>query len=231
MNAFRRCLLLAWLAAVTAAAAAQTEPKPSAAKSGASADPKAPATVTVEIAPDPAAAPKSDKEKAAPGTANAPTPAANKFRMPPPISRGPSAPVPISPRFLQVRARIEALFAQRNSPPPGPDERSNPFRPPGAAAAVEPVATPDGVMVPVSGNHDLSLLQQAVATIKVKGMVQRGKVLQLVINSGPGKDGTYKQGDVVNVNLSPEAVPLRVHDITRNSVTFRLNGAEMTLRF
>ena len=231
MKPLRCCLWLTWLTAVTAVvAAAPPEPTPPAAKADASVDAKAPPTVTVTVSPEPAAAAKSDDDKAAPAAAKSPAPATNKFRMPPPISRGTAAPVPIPPRFLQVRARIEALFAQRNSPPPTPDERANPFRPPGAVLA-EPVAAPDGVLVPVSGNRDLTLLQQAVATLKVRGTVQRGKILQLVINSGPGKDGTYKEGDVVNVNLSPESVPLRVQEITRYSVTFRLNGVEMTLKF
>lgn len=229
MNA-RRCT--PWLAGLVAFAAAvasaQTPATPPAAKSGT--DAKAQPAVSVAVNPPPADTAKVDEEKTAPAGTKAPAPVVNKFRMPPPIRRGSSAPVPIPPRFLQVRARIDALFAQRNSPPPKPDERNNPFRPPGAYVAAEPVASPEGVVVPVSGNRDVSLLQRAVATLNVKGKVQRGSILQLVINSGPGKDGTYKAGDVINVNLNSDAIPLRVHEITRNSVTFRLNEAEMTLK-
>lgn len=231
MTTRRHQLWLTGLFAVTTVlAAAQTPAAPAAPKSAGTVENKVAPTVSVTVEPEAAGAAKVDEGKAGSGAAKTPAPTVNKFRMPPPISRGSSAPVPVPPRFLQVRARIDALFAQRNNPAPKPDERSNPFRPPGAYVAAEPVATPEGVVVPVAGDRDTTLLQRAVATLTVTGKVQRGAIMQLVINSGPGKNGTYKAGDVINVNLNSEAVPLRVHEITRTSVTFRLNEAEMTLK-
>lgn len=231
MNAPRCFRSLVWLTAVTAVVGfAQTPPASGSGKSGAGSEAKDSPTVSVTVTQEPAGAGTSAEEKSAPVAAKTPAPPVNKFRMPPPISRGASAPVQVPPRFLQVRARIDALFALRNNPPPKPDERTNPFRPPGAYVATEPVAAPEGVVVPVSGGRDLALLQQAVATLKIGGTVTFNKVLMITINSGSNRAGTYKAGDVINVNLNSDAVPLRVHEITRYSVTFRLNEAEMTLK-
>ena len=193
-----------------------------------------PAPVAVEKTPDaatpaPAAVP-ADAEKS-------PAPAATKakssksiFTLPATAPVKTFTPPPLSPRFLQVRARMDALFATRNEPPPPPDARLNPFRPPGAIP-VAPLAIKDGVIEPVAVNNNLTLLQQAVAVIRVKGTVTRNKVLQLVINTGPGKEGTYKEGDIINVTLSPDPAHLKIRVITRNSVTFTLADAEMVLKF
>lgn len=138
--------------------------------------------------------------------------------------------MPVPPRFLQVRSRIDALFDQRNNPPPKPEERNNPFRAPGSYVPPEPAASPEGVVIPVAGGHDLALLQQALATLRVGGTVQRGKVMLISITAGPNKAGTFKVGDVIYVNLNSESVPLRIHEIARNGVTFRFNEAEITLK-
>ena len=81
------------------------------------------------------------------------------------------------------------------------------------------------------GLAGLTLLQQAVATLTIKGKLERNKNLHLIINYGPGKEGTYKEGDVINVNLGSNPAPLRIRKITRYSVTLALNGAETTLNF
>jgi hypothetical protein len=183
-------------------------------------------------APDSAPAPV-----APPAAEAAPKPGiltAVKAKGPPPVSKTPPPPVPLSPRFQQVRQKMAALFDMRNAPPTAPDPRSNPFRPPGAAppAPLAPLPTPDGAaLAPIAVNTDLALLQQAVATLRVKGTVQLGKTIQLVITSALGKEGTYKEGDVINVNLAPDPVHLRVRVITRNSVTLTLGEAEMALKF
>ncbi len=241
MNVPRSFAALALLAASTAVLAAPPELPPSAEKSA----PVVPVSAPAEPA-------KSAGEKKSPAgdgatvTANATTSpvsaatttaaaTAGKLKGPPPMPKGPMAPPPLSPRFLQVRARIDALFSTRNDPPPPPDARSNPFRPPGAVAA--PIATADGTVVSVPVNRDLTVLQQAVATLKVKATLERrepgsrSNPLRLVISSGPGKESTYKEGDVISVNLGGDPAPLRVRQITRNSVTLTLNDAEMTLKF
>jgi hypothetical protein len=154
-----------------------------------------------------------------------------KAKGPPPVGKAPAPPAPLSPRFQQIRQKMSALFDARNAPPVPPDSRSNPFRPAGAAPVAPLPAVEGAAPVPVAVNNDLVSLQQAVATLRVKGTVQLGKTLQLIINSGPGKERAYKEGDILSVALAPDSVNLRVRVITRNSVTLTLNDAEMVLKF
>ena len=137
----------------------------------------------------------------------------------------------LSPRFLQVRERVDALFRYRNGMSPPPDPRLNPFRPPGSApaAAPSPASKPDplaGGSIPAPLSSDLELLQQAVATLKVSGVLETAGRSHLVINTK-----SYKIGEVVQTKVKGESVFLRVRNISRNSVTLGLNGAEMTLKF
>lgn len=136
-------------------------------------------------------------------------------------------------RFQQVRDRINALFSTRIATPPPPDLRYNPFRPIGAGPPVPGRDVSTGREPPprVSPSSDLAVLQQAVATLKVRGVVERAGRSLLTINSGPNKDGTYKEGDVLTVIVQDEPVHLRVRQITRYSVMFSLNDAEYTLKF
>jgi hypothetical protein len=143
---------------------------------------------------------------------------------------GKGGPPPISPRFQQVRDRIDALFHNRNEPPPPPDARTNPFRAPGSGLpapviSAEPGTVPDASATSTEPGSDLALLQQAVALLKVGGTINRGDVQQLSINSKP-----YKEGDVVQVQVQGQTVYLRVKQITRYGVTLTLNASEITLK-
>jgi hypothetical protein len=166
------------------------------------------------------------------------TPAKTKI-LPSALAKVSAVNVPLTPRFLQIRDRIDVLLRGRIETPPPPDPRFNPFRPPGAAPVA---ASPAGVATagkegapsppPAPSANDVVLLQQAVALLKVKGTVQpTGGRMQLVINSGPGKDGTYKERDIISVTVQDQPVHLRVRQITRYSVMFSLNDAEYTLKF
>lgn len=157
---------------------------------------------------------------------------AAKAKGPPPVGKAPAAPVPLSPRFQQIRMKIGALFDTRNSPPAPADPLANPFRPAGAVP-VAPIAAVEGaVPVPVATNNDLVSLQQAVATLRVKGTIQRGKSLQLTITSAPGKEGTYKEGDIINVVIpGTDPMHVRVRQVSPHSVTLTLGDAEMVLKF
>ncbi len=151
----------------------------------------------------------------------------------------PSVPNPFAGRFKQVQERIDALFSHRNQTPPPPDPRANPFRMPGAvpSAPVPPTLVAPGT-VPVAGaapgkpgpvgdsSADLPLLQQGVATLKVNGVFEIAGRSHLVINARP-----YKEGDILQVQVRGEPVYLRVQEISWRSVTFKLNDAEMTLRY
>lgn len=153
--------------------------------------------------------------------------------------RGESAPAaepkpagpPLSPRFQQVRNRIEALFQHRLATPPPPDPQLNPFRPPGAPlVAAGDAGGPDADNVPVPllevRSSALELLQQSMATLKVNGTMIIGGRIHLVVNAKP-----YREGEMVQVQLEGEPFYLRLHKVSRNSVTFALHGAEMTLKF
>jgi hypothetical protein len=183
----------------------------------------------IPAAPAPAIAP-------APAPASTPTTAQSETRTPSAAAKSPVAAPPLSPRFQQVRDRIAELLQHRNATPTPPDPRYSVFRPagpvtsaaiapPGADSASAEVETPPP-------NNDLPVLQQAVALLKVRGTFQmKNGRYQLVINSGPNKEGTYKDGDVINIILQGDSVHLRVRQITLHSVTFTLNDAELKLSF
>ncbi len=143
--------------------------------------------------------------------------------------------LPMTTRFNQTRARIDALFAQRNAPPPPISARSNPFRSAGVLAAAPPPAaageaapadaarTEAGTSEPAAA---AGLLQQSTATLKISGMFERGGVVHVVINKR-----SYKEGDVVPTSVNGEAVYLRVKSVVGRSVVLVLDGAETTLNF
>ena len=140
----------------------------------------------------------------------------------------PSPTTPLSPRFQQVRDRIDALFRHRLDPPPPVDPRLSPFRPPGSVLTSRPPGNPGSTATPMPEPlaSDLALLQQSVAALKVGGMLEADGQYHLVIN---GK--AYKKGDMVQVAVQDTSVYLRVRDIMRHSVTFALNDTEITLKF
>jgi hypothetical protein len=145
-------------------------------------------------------------------------------------AKPPPGPV-LSPRFKQVRERIDALFSNRNDTPATPDPRQNPFRSPGTVIESRPVPAPTepnapSEPLPVASATDLARLQAAVATLKVSGTFEKDGRLFLVINAKP-----YKDNDVLQTQIQGEPVYMRVRQVTRHSVTVVLNDAEMTLKF
>jgi hypothetical protein len=151
---------------------------------------------------------------------------------PAPVTTAPTAaaanapkPPPLSPRFQQVRNRIEALFAHRLSAPTPLDPRHNPFRP--AGAFVGPVvAAGDGRTAAATEPQpaDLTVLQQAVATLKVGGrFVSAGREHRMV------NARLYKEGDVIPTQLQGQPVYLRVKALNQKSLTLSLGDSELTL--
>jgi len=137
-----------------------------------------------------------------------------------------------APQWKLTRARIAALFRQRNAPLPAPDPGLNPFRiasdPPAASAETESVA-PGGEPTPPDATPlrpDEALLKQAVATLKLNGAVQIGDRMLAIINQA-----TYKEGDILGVRLQGKPVDLNVRHVSSHSVTIGLNEAELTLQF
>ena len=171
-------------------------------------------------------------------TATAPTAAGAAEATGPTAAAAAKASVvlPLGPRFKQTRARIEDLYRHRNAPPEPLTAKSNPFRPPGiAAATVAPVrSAPSGPVepgtepVPAAADPQTAqmLLQQGTAALKISGFFEIAGVTHLVINRRP-----YKEGDVVPTQVNGEAVYLRVRSIVDRSVTLTLDGVETTLKF
>lgn len=161
------------------------------------------------------------------------SPFASGAAAPPPEAAGnkaPAAPV-LSPRFRLVRERIDDLYRHRNASGPESEQRYDPFRAAGASGAPLPAAsagsaTPGGGASAPTPAADLTLLQQAVATLKVSGVVEFGGRQLLAVNSRP-----YKEGDVIQTQVQGQTVYLRVRQISRTTLTLALNEAEMTLKF
>lgn len=148
----------------------------------------------------------------------------------PAVGGAASAKAPsLSPRFQEVRDRINALFEHRNAALPSFNPRFDPFRTSGASVA-PPAATAspaEGVPVPVvAAASDVSLLQASVAGLKVSGIVEIGGKQHFVINSRP-----YKEGDVIQTHAQGVPVYLRIREINRGAMVLALNQAETTLKW
>lgn len=140
----------------------------------------------------------------------------------------PPANLPLSPRFKQVRERIDALFHLRNDAPPAPDPRGNPFRPAGPSLAPPPGAvTPSApIALETAPAGDQALLLAAVGTLKITGGVERGGDSLIGINAK-----LYKKGDVVQAVVQGQPVYLRVREVSGRTATLVLNDAETTVKF
>jgi hypothetical protein len=241
VSVFLLAALTAALRAAPGAPPAGAEPKgtvpstpiPATTKSPESSEPaaKLPASTVPATSPAPTSTPAAAPATVPPMPEQPGVLSAAKAKGPPPTPKGSGAP-PLSPRFRQLRDHISALFDTRTTPPAPLDPRTNPFRPVGAVSSAPLPGAEGTAPAAVAINVDLTTLQQAVATLRVKGTFQLGKTLQLVITSAAGKEGTYKEGDIINVLLPPGVpVHVRVRQVSRNSVTLALNDAEMTLKF
>ena len=134
-------------------------------------------------------------------------------------------PPPRSPRFQQVRDRINALFQNRSRTPPPIDPAKNPFRgadaPPPVAATAKGGASP-----PAPVDSDAELLKQGVAQLKMTGFVETKDGLHATINQA-----LYKQGDKIKVTVKNQTIYLHVSKLTRAGLVLTLNEAETTVRF
>lgn len=179
-----------------------------------------PPTENAPVVAPPTVAPASSAPPAAAG--------GRKSRLPDPKS---VPPPPLSPRFQQVRDRIDELFRHRQEEPPVTDPRSNPFRPAGAPLAPPRTATPrtpegSPAPAPSASESDLQLLQQAAATLKVAGSINIRGVDHLSINQT-----AYKEGDVIHTKVKGQTVLIRVKNISRFSYTLSLNGTELSVKY
>jgi hypothetical protein len=158
--------------------------------------------------------------------ADAPAPAAPATAA----NAGAPKPPPLSPRFQQVRNRIDDLFKHRVATPAPVDPKHDPFRAPGPFVEApviggEPRGAGSTRSAPAEPQGtDLTVLQQAVATLKVGGrFVSSGKEHRMV------NARLYKEGDVIPTQLQNQTIYLRVKTLTQKSLTLQLNESEMTL--
>lgn len=128
--------------------------------------------------------------------------------------------------FKDTDAQITALFRLQDQPRPEIKGRDNPFRASGEFPAEEAATTQSGDPRPVEVLTDEALLAQAVATLKVTGVIQVGGRTRLTINRS-----NYAEGDIVQVRLDRGTVILRVGIITSQGVSFKLNDAELVLNY
>jgi hypothetical protein len=154
-----------------------------------------------------------------------------------PAPKGPTPP-PLSPRFLQVRERIDALLLKRSTPPEAPDPINNPFRV-GSALPVAPIVrgVSDGGGVPSVRSSEargqaLAILDQLIPTLKIGGKMGMGTKAsvggQVKLVSINGR--LYKKGDVIPAQWQNQPVYLRVREVTDDSVTLALDEATRTVK-
>ena len=230
MNPLRLLALLLGLAVAGPALSAQRPPLPAASPGDATATPAAEEVYTPEpVGTGPAkTAAATSSSSVAPAPAPAGATAKDKKSNVPSAPTAAGAPPPLSPRFQQIRDRIEVLFGHRNTPPPPADPRRNPFRAPGAApVAAAPAGVPaENAPPPTAAAVDLALLKQTAATLKVAGTIEIGGRAHLIINQVP-----YKEGDMINARAKGQPVFLRVKHISRYSYTLSLNTAELSVKY
>ena len=176
------------------------------------------------------AAPELSSAAPAPAAALPPPTVGDATKVPAAAAAKSAAAPPLSPRFLQVRAKIDALFRHRNEAPPVIDPKANPFR--GSIGVVAPGsagATAGGGVAPVPSapvNPELQLLQLAAAALKVAGVIQINGRDHLIINQAP-----YKEGDVIIARAKNQPVYLRLKAISRFTFTLTYNDAELAVKY
>jgi hypothetical protein len=133
--------------------------------------------------------------------------------------------------FQETNTRIEEMFGHRNSPPPPPGPRDNPFLliedeiPPGPK---NPNDKSDNAPLVVNPNEtpDEAKLRQAYSRLNFGGLIQVGDRPMVVINKA-----TYKEGGLLTVRIQGEDVYLRIISLSKDNITLGLNDARLTLRF
>lgn len=138
-------------------------------------------------------------------------------------------PVIGSQLFQETNGRLEDLFQYRNAPPKPITPRENPFRPIDAPAppSVHPAADPTTPAdTGPKETADESLLRQAFASLNFGGLLQVGDRQLVMINKA-----TYKEGGLISVRVQGANVYLRIVSLTKDTITFGLNEARLTLHF
>jgi hypothetical protein len=126
------------------------------------------------------------------------------------------------PRFKEIHERIEALYSTRNGTYPLPDPGINLFR---LAAERAVVAEVPKEPIPTETLPDAdTMLREATAPIKGGIVKASGDTAYFVANRK-----NYREGDLFVARFRGKPVTLTIKRVTATSVTFALDGAEVTI--
>jgi hypothetical protein len=118
-------------------------------------------------------------------------------------------------RFHGVRSKMDALYHNRIKPAPF-DPSSNPFRILTAKYVPEGNA---GKGLPLAGGAE-GILKQAIAAVRIGGVVTMDGVTQLTV------DGQlHKEGDVFAAKVQTKLVLVKVKALTTETATLSLEGS------
>jgi hypothetical protein len=150
----------------------------------------------------------------------------NRRHPPPPVilrtkaaAKAVQTDSPLMVRFRRIRSEMDALYHYRIKPKPF-DPSANPFRIPGLKVIVEIKAPKDPVPPPT--DYAEILLKQAVANMKIGGVMTMHGTTQLTV------DGQlHKQGDVFMTKVLTQLVPIRIRTLSTASVTLSLDDPDV----
>ncbi len=130
-------------------------------------------------------------------------------------------------RFGDLKAKIASLLTPRLHPTALPEKPANPFTM--LVSAVPVLATTEIPVEPVpipTTLDDDQILAYAVARLRISGLVQRGGVTHLLINSA-----SYKEADLVPLRTGGDTVYyIRLVRIGDTEVTFGYNQSTLTVK-
>jgi len=132
---------------------------------------------------------------------------------------------PSSDRFSSLKGKIDALLSPRLKPGTLPEKPANPFQFTLPGSTIVPVA-PDPVKpMPTALTDDDQILAFGVARLRISGLVLRGGVSHLLINSA-----TYKESDLIPVRASGDTVYyIRLVRISEGEATFGYNNTTLVV--
>jgi hypothetical protein len=118
-------------------------------------------------------------------------------------------------RFHRVHAKMDVLYHHRIKPAPF-DPSGDPFK----IATAKYVAPSVEGKGPAPGSSAESILKQAVAAVRIGGVVTMDGITQLTV------DGQlHKEGDVFAARVLTKLVLVKVKSLTTETVTLALEGS------
>lgn len=133
---------------------------------------------------------------------------------------------PGADRFGGLKAKIDILLNPRLNPDTLPEKPANPFQ---FVVTGLPLDTPPETvaMQPIPTTlDDEQILAYAVARLRISGLVERGGVTHLLINSA-----SYKESDLIPLRAGGDTVYyIRLVRIADGGVTFGYNDHTLTVK-